>query len=230
VSSGLTFTDLRAGLVHACGIIDGAARTVYCWGWNYYGQVTGVGTPDVLTPSAITLPAGVSPASLSMGGPASCLLGADGAGYCWGTDMYGELGFGSPMSGSISRVKQIVGTTVFAGIAKSNANSFVSSSCGWTAAGAVHCWGINSAGQIGAGKSIYQCSAGSSTYYCTGIPTLIDDTTGFVALATGGEQVCGITKAHTFMCWGLNRDGELGDGTTLNASAPRAVVGNLRSP
>ncbi|HTD50714.1 MAG TPA: hypothetical protein VK771_08945 [Acidimicrobiia bacterium] len=44
-------------------------------------------------------------------------------------------------------------------------------------------------------------------------------------LAAGNGQSCAVLAAGTVKCWGLNRDGELGNGTTTSASRPVAVTG-----
>jgi alpha-tubulin suppressor-like RCC1 family protein len=39
---------------------------------------------------------------------------------------------------------------------------------------------------------------------------------------------CGLTICHQAYCWGFNRNGQLGDGTTIDRTTPVAVVGGLR--
>ena len=231
VSGAFRFTDLRAGLQHMCGVVGGGANSVYCWGWNSaYGEVTGTVGPNVLAPRAITLPANIVGAAAAPGALGSCVLGTDGSGYCWGSNFLGELGLGSTSGGLTSSPTKMAGSVIFTGLAKATANNLFSGSCGWSASGAVYCWGVNSAGQLGASTLSTQCVFGSSTYGCSGTPVLVDGTTGFVAVAAGGEHVCGISKAHTLLCWGVNRNGQLGNGTFVNASVPTPVAGNIRTP
>jgi alpha-tubulin suppressor-like RCC1 family protein len=45
------------------------------------------------------------------------------------------------------------------------------------------------------------------------------------SLAAGNGHSCAVPTAGTVRCWGLNRDGELGNGTTTNASRPVTVTG-----
>ena len=54
---------------------------------------------------------------------------------------------------------------------------------------------------------------------------------GFTAaqLSAGtGEHICALDAGGTAFCWGTNRGGELGDGTTENSERPVRVAGNLR--
>jgi alpha-tubulin suppressor-like RCC1 family protein len=50
----------------------------------------------------------------------------------------------------------------------------------------------------------------------------------FVQVSAGLAHSCGVTADNRAFCWGLNIFGELGDGTTTERRAPRAVAGGLR--
>jgi len=50
----------------------------------------------------------------------------------------------------------------------------------------------------------------------------------FKQLAPGWYHTCGITTDGRAWCWGLNRDGELGDGTTTDRGTPTPVRTTLR--
>ena len=49
----------------------------------------------------------------------------------------------------------------------------------------------------------------------------------FTSLAAGDSDVCGLTAAGTAWCWGVNQDGQLGNGTNDNSNVPVAVSGGL---
>ncbi len=51
---------------------------------------------------------------------------------------------------------------------------------------------------------------------------------GVTALAAGDYHTCAITSVGGMKCWGQNRNGQLGDGTTTNA-ARRSNVSGLTS-
>lgn len=48
-------------------------------------------------------------------------------------------------------------------------------------------------------------------------------TAPFAAVSTGVLHSCGLTTAGDIYCWGWNRDGQLGDGTTSDRTTPAAV-------
>jgi alpha-tubulin suppressor-like RCC1 family protein len=50
----------------------------------------------------------------------------------------------------------------------------------------------------------------------------------FLQIAAGWYHTCGVATDGKAWCWGLNRDGELGDGTTTDRSVPTQVKTSLR--
>jgi alpha-tubulin suppressor-like RCC1 family protein len=116
-AAGLTFTRISAstgtastiplpipepwkvvGRGHTCGITAGGAA--YCWGDNtdlQLGNGPFSGGPQSANSSPMQvatshIPGGASFVTISAGSRHSCAVAADGAGYCWGANVYGALG------------------------------------------------------------------------------------------------------------------------------------------
>jgi alpha-tubulin suppressor-like RCC1 family protein len=84
-------------------------------------------------------------------------------------------------------------------------------SCGIEDTGQAFCWGRNNFGQLG---------DGSATQIPVTSPVAVADGHTFVQLAAGLFHSCGLEDTGQIFCWGLNANGQLGDGTTTNSSIP----------
>ena len=73
-------------------------------------------------------------------------------------------------------------------------------------------WGANAAGQLGAGRT----SPGSDVPVSVKLPAR----TRVIAITVGGHHSLAVTSTGQVLAWGLNVDGELGDGKTTHRSGP----------
>lgn len=211
----IVFASIAAGDPTSCGVAtDG---TGYCWGDNGYGTVgNGVAsTDDLLEPTPIT--GGLKWTSISVGGVFACGLATDGAAYCWGSNTYGQLGTGKPITDSttdLSKVpSKVVGNYTWKAI--TTGQYFA---CGLTTAGAAYCWGRND----------YQF--GSGTEGSSSTPVAVKGGLVFTKIDSGRDSTCAITAAGVAHCWGANANGQLGAGPDSESLSrvPLPVVGNLR--
>jgi alpha-tubulin suppressor-like RCC1 family protein len=58
----------------------------------------------------------------------------------------------------------------------------------------------------------------------SGTPVAVSGGLAFSAVSAGNDHTCGVTRSGTAYCWGLNSNGQLGDGTHNNSSVPVAVT------
>lgn len=82
----------------------------------------------------------------------------------------------------------------------------------------VWCWGANGAGQLGDGTTTGRTSPVS-------VKTVDGPLSGVAAVAIGQAHACALRADGTLWCWGENRLGQLGDGTTTGRSIAAAVPG-----
>ena len=91
VSEPARFVTVTTGSAHACGV----TRTggAYCWGRNSFGELgSGVVATTGNVPARVRGP--VSFRTVSAGNQHSCGEGTDGELYCWGSNVWGQLGTG----------------------------------------------------------------------------------------------------------------------------------------
>ncbi|MEO8576162.1 MAG: Ig-like domain-containing protein [Gemmatimonadales bacterium] len=213
VTTALAFTSISVGGNHTCALATGG--TAYCWGDDTFGQLGDNRTVSSTTP--IPVSGGGGPAvfaSISAGFRHSCGVTAAGAGFCWGSNEFGQLGDGSTGGFSDTPV----------GVAGGFTWAFISAggdhTCGITTAGSAMCWGDNASAQLGNGGvsgpvPVPGAVAGAPAF------TRISASTGTRTLAppalvnfnkAGRGHTCGLTAAGAVFCWGDDSDLQLGRG------------------
>lgn len=205
--SGLTsgVTAISAGTLHACALVTGG--TVWCWGYNQYGQLGDGTTLHRYTPVQVAgLPGSVM--AIAVGTFHTCAVTTGGAAWCWGNNFYGQLGDGT----SADRLAPVQVSGLTSGMQAVDAGGH--HTCALTTGGAVRCWGYNEFGQLGNG----------STALST-VPAQVTGLTGGVTAISGGYVHTCASHNGAARCWGYNTDGQLGDGSTTGRLAPVQVSG-----
>jgi len=90
-------------------------------------------------------------------------------------------------------------------------------SCALSDGGEVVCWGNNAHGQLGTGST--SPDKVPEPVKVVGLPP------GIIDITVGFDHSCVLTAAGGVMCWGINDDGQLGDGTNDASSVPKQVSG-----
>lgn len=222
VRGQLTFRSLSAGDSHTCGITtDGA---VYCWGDNSFGQVgltpaatacTNVRVGEAST--CVTRPRPVSgianARSVAAGGGHSCAVDGAGDAYCWGTNVWGQVGDGTTVDRSVPTA--VLGGLSFMAVAAApgglqhiiapdgSRSTTTAHSCGVTVAGDVYCWGGGDRGQLAATDPGQVCTAADGTQReCSPTPSRVGGVVGAVAVRASLDQTCATTDTGVGHCWG----------------------------
>ena len=198
-----TWTAIAAGQNHTCGIEGGR---VWCWGSSQSGQAgQGGGSSsarsEILDGSGQPL-AGAT--AVCAGDGHACAI-AGGALYCWGSDLFGQLGDG-PTGDGQTRARA-------ATVATSPARTWTDVACGpaHTCAvsdGKAYCWGGQGSGELG------RPIAGSDFDEPTATHALAD----VVEIAVGDTFSCARTTGGGASCWGYYND--LPHATAVDARPP----------
>jgi alpha-tubulin suppressor-like RCC1 family protein len=137
--------------------------------------------------------------SIGVGIATACGLTVAGAAYCWS--------IGNPQPALQATPAPLTALTVA-----------LEHACGLTSAGAAYCWGGNNGyGQLGNGTRNAQQG---TAYAVMGGLT-------FSTISAGEQHTCAITTGGATYCWGLNRGGQLGNGSTVDTTLPVLTSGGL---
>jgi len=245
-----TVQSLESGSLSTC--ITWTGGHLWCWGYNYYGQL-GVGTTtNSYIPKEL---ASGRWNTVNVGSYYACGIKSDGSLWCWGQNTYGQLGIGTSVNKSTPTQVQDTG---WAKVALGNGHT-----CATKSNGSLWCWGYNSSGQLGTGTTAnrslpvqiggndwvdvvagnwHTCARKTDgTLWCWGLnstgqvgtggssstvltPAAVAGT-GWVSVAAGYGHTCASKDDGTLWCWGYNPFGQLGDGSTSTRSTPGQVSG-----
>ena len=163
------------------------------------------------TPTIVSLPGGVSAASVTVGLRHTCITTTDGDVYCWGDNRAGQLGV--PLSTTSTAIPQNVAGLPGPVTQLSADVDDYPTTCA-LAGGAVWCWGSSRDGGTGhdpAGDAA--CPSGP----CDPLPRPVTTEAGNLAnveqMVTGRSFGCALRTDGTVWCWGADGWGSLGQGT-----------------
>jgi alpha-tubulin suppressor-like RCC1 family protein len=201
---GATVAEVSAGGATCARKTDG---TLWCWGYNVHGQI-GDGT-TVNKPSPVQVSTlGNCVAEVAPGG-ATCARRTDGSLWCWGLNDHGQIGDGTTVNKSSPVQVSALGTSV------AEVSAGFTHTCARKTDGTLWCWGTNASGQIGDGTTqdrhtpVQVSALGASV--------------AAVSVSQGGGYTCAEKTDGSFWCWGNNKSGQLGDGTTVDKHVPVQV-------
>ncbi|HET9050163.1 MAG TPA: hypothetical protein VFO60_00575 [Candidatus Dormibacteraeota bacterium] len=213
---GSGVVSLAAGAVHSLALkSDG---TILAWGGNGDGQL-GDGTTSTTvdanpTPTAVT---GITTATqIAAGSLHSLALLSTGTVEAWGRNTFGELGDGGTTFANSSTP---VAVTVLTGVSAISAGSDFNLAL---ASGVVSSWGANFDNSLGRTAG-FRSSTPAAVVGTSGSGTLSSVTS--IAAATLGLHSLAILSSGAVVAWGYGSNGQLGNGTTTNASVPAPVSG-----
>ena len=202
---------LAIGDHHACLVYD---DTVACWGSNLMGQLgsyqpseTCIDRPCAREPVTIQgLPA---TRTVTAGTFHTVVLAEDGTVWCWGAGSSGQCG--APADPVLEGPRRIEGLPTVTAVAAGGQQSFAV-----TSDGSVFAWGSTDNGRLGIDTDLPAIAR----------PALVPGLGGPVSVvAAGGAHTCALLADGSVECWGDNRFGQLGDGTSDSRPQPAPVQG-----
>ncbi|MFL5320739.1 MAG: EGF domain-containing protein [Myxococcaceae bacterium] len=189
----------------SCSILTGGS--LWCLGRADQGRL---GTS---ASSRQYAPARVGTASdwtqVSSGYAHGCALKADHSVYCWGDNQFGEAGI-DPATNPAIGPHQVGADNDWEKV-----SAGVDHTCATKSNHTAWCWGLNSKGQLGAGKPY-------GTISDVAVQVGTDNT--WKVVSAGGLQSCGVKQDGSLWCWGSNTAGQMGignNGTTQSNVALR---------
>lgn len=210
-----TLISISASGDHTCAVdSDGKA---YCWGHNNYGQLGDNTIVDKHSPVEVDVNsidnsglAGKNVKSISSltyssaTGSHTCVVADDDNAYCWGYNIYGQLG---DTTTTLKKVPTLVAMPNGLKV-KVIARGSGQHTCAIGGDNNAYCWGYNLKGQLGNNSVV--------TYSSTPVAV---DTSGLLFgktvqnIVTGDYFSCAIASDSNAYCWGYNNYGQLGNGS-----------------
>lgn len=240
---GVTFSVIGVGANTSYAL--GSDSRTYSWGWNSYGQLgdgskTGRSKPGTMETGALT--EGVSPTSLKGGLRFVETIGSDGYAYSLGAGAAGVLGSGSTTDAGnwakLARVpallspaqQKLTGSTGSTVTSTSLRGIGLYGTLAFTSSALPDGISVNSqtgvvTGKLKASSQITLSATGSridKTAATASITLLLDDG-NFSDVAAAWKHTVAVDTNGDVFTWGLNDDGQLGDGSTGSSSSPRWV-------
>lgn len=209
VGTDTDWLSVSMGPTHTCAIkTDNSA---WCWGENSYGQL---GNADDVTSKAQPIPrpvgAGNAWASISAGSQHTCATKVDGTAWCWGVNLYGQLGTSDGVGSEAPHSEPVQVGIEHEWAALTAGHHYT---CGVTVAGEAHCWGRNLHGELGN-------SVGVGTIAPHPSPLRVGVESDWVSIDADVGHTCAVRQEGSAWCWGDDPDGQLGPSLEASTSTP----------
>jgi alpha-tubulin suppressor-like RCC1 family protein len=205
---------ISAGTYHTCAIASD--DLAYCWGGNGNDQLGNNSPNSSSVPVAVDISgvlANKTIKQIAADGSHACVIASDDRAYCWGDNVYGELGDNSLNSSSVPVAVDTSG--VLAGKVIKQIAVGPWNTCAIASDDRVYCWG-------------YYRGLGNNSQNSSRIPVAVN-TSGVLAgkaikqVAVGNGYTCSIASDNLVYCWGDNYYGELGNNSQNSSFVPVAI-------
>jgi alpha-tubulin suppressor-like RCC1 family protein len=136
VSGGHTnWVAVSAGGLHTCARRN--SGELYCWGDNNSGQLGDGTQANRPIPTLISPPFGTSWVNVSAGAVHTCAANSRNELYCWGLDVFGQLGDGT----TTDRTRWYIEANFTDGTGLITVSAGALHTCAFRSVGRLNCWG-----------------------------------------------------------------------------------------
>ena len=209
IPEGRTVKSVDGGRDNTCILLtDGG---VMCWGKDHVGQ-NGDGGTSATTysiSSNVALPNGRAAVLLEVGDFHSCVILDNGQVSCWGWNKHGMLGDNTTVDSHTPSIALLPNGSVAVDL-----DVGLYHSCAVIDNGSVYCWGHNNKGRLGVG-AVY----GAQFL----IPQHVVGVTDAVDVEVDEVHTCILNRNGTILCWGHNKQGQLGIGHSSDRTTPNEL-------
>jgi alpha-tubulin suppressor-like RCC1 family protein len=184
--------------------------SLWTWGHNSFGQL-GTGNTTSRSSPGTTAGGGTNWKQVSIGGRANSFgLKTDGTLWSWGRDSYGSLAAGTSNTSRSSPVTVVNGGTNWKQVAAGEGMVHAIKTDGtlWAC-------GYNSFGQLGDNTTTNRSSFVSTS----------GGGTNWKQVSSGFRYATAVKTDGTLWTWGVNNNGQLGNGTTTSRNSPGTTAG-----
>jgi alpha-tubulin suppressor-like RCC1 family protein len=220
LAAGAEPIQVIAGGRHTCAITN--IGHVQCWGANGQGQLgNNSTTANFETPQIVkgtNVPTPLNAIQIALGTVHTCARVMDGSVYCWGENERGQVGIGTSTDKEYYPKKlNLTGITQL-----SSGQDFT---CGLLNT-ALFCWGDNSDKQLSGNVDGFFSGPTSfpNPSSVQSLPLTLGASGVVPAPDLFGGHSCFVVPDGKLVCRGLNDRGQLGIGSTMNASTPTEVT------
>jgi alpha-tubulin suppressor-like RCC1 family protein len=219
--------QLEGGLGHLCALLDDGS--VRCWGWNFAGQLGDASLEDRRLSEPSTLRSSARFVRITTLGHHTCGLTGDGTAYCWGNDMDGQLGRGTP-----SALCRWADLQLYCGDrpAPVRGGPWTDLAAGGSHTCAIHreggtwCWGSNRYGQLGV-EAPRSCDGPDGAWPCSRVPVEVGLRFQAARVVAGASHTCVLDAGGKAHCWGRGDLGQTGRASVDRITPPAPVRGDL---
>ena len=225
-----SWTSISAGAYHNLALTNNG--TLYAWGLNSGGQLGNTGTTNLTVPTKI---GSANWNQIAAGQSHSMALNSNNILYTWGYNASGQLGNITTTNASTPAVNGTPYQTNYQSPVFIQ-NSIAQISGGFNAVAALtsgldsymYMWGYNTYGQLGAfNTNAYSVPVGVATESAQrSSPVQIGARNAWTKIYAGNSNTVAIDSSNALWVFGLNNNGQVGDGTTFNRFAPFNIQGS----